>query len=313
LAGALAQDAALSGSLELHSRDLPATVALRLALSGAASVQQLTPQEIRDRFRARFPALPPLPDQPRLEQLIGDAGLDLRYDPSIRAFRHPTRSTDTTRLSSRPATNIRPAAPELVSGGREGHRLAESAAARSFLALGVDASKLDRAADALARRFATATLDVTQFLIDAMREQAAAAGLPWKMVRAADAAAPGSREAAGLTVLVQRSLAAIDTAIDDACTAAAEGTRPVLLTEVAPLARYGHLAMLAPRADLATRRRQAIWLLVPQLPGNLGAVIDGRPLPLAAPGQFFRLESDWIDTQHGIDARRGVPAAGGSS
>src|ERR1022692_168316 len=133
------------------------------------------------------------------------------------------------------------------------------------------------------------------------------------MVRAADAAAPGSREAAGLTVLVQRSLAAIDIAIDDACGAAAEGTRPVLLTEAAPLARYGHLALLAPRADLATRRRQAIWLLVPQLPGNQGAVIDGRPLPLAAPGQFFRLESDWIDTQHGTDTTRSLSAAGGSS
>lgn len=313
LAGALARDAALSGSLELHSRDLPVAVALRLALSGAASMQQLAPQEIRDRFRARFPALPLLPDLPRLEQLISDAGLDLRYDPSIRGFRHPTRSTDTTRLSSRPATIIRPAAPELVTGGREGHRLAESAAARSFLALGVDGSRLDRAADALARRFGAVVLDVTQLLVDAMRGEAAAAGLPWDMVRAADAAAPGSREAAGLTVLVQRSLAAIDAAIDDACAAAAEGTRPVLLTEVAPLARYGHLAMLAPRADLATRRRQAIWLLVPQLPGNQGAVIDGRPLPLAAPGQFFRLESDWVDSQHGMQAKHTVPAAGGPS
>lgn len=34
-----------------------------------------------------------------------------------------------------------------------------------------------------------------------------------------------------------------------------------------------------------------------RLPGNLGAVIDGRPLPLAAPGQFFRLDSDWLNGQ----------------
>jgi hypothetical protein len=55
--------------------------------------------------------------------------------------------------------------------------------------------------------------------------------------------------------------------------------------------------MLAPRADLATGRQQAIWAEVPQLPGNLGPVIDGRPLPLAAAGQFFRLDSDWLDRQ----------------
>jgi len=93
-------------------------------------------------------------------------------------------------------------------------------------------------------------------------------------------------------VLVQRSLPAIDAAIDQACTAAPDGTRPVLLTEAGPLARYGHLMMLAPRADLATRRTQAIWLAVPQLQDNQGPVIDGRALPLAAPGQFFRLDLD---------------------
>ncbi len=306
LAAALAQEAVLSGSLELHHRDLPAATALRLALNGAASIQRLTPQEIRDRVRARFPALPPLPDQPRLGDLIGQAGLDLRYDESARAFRQPTQQGDVTRLTSRAPTVIRPARPELVSGGREGHRLAESASARSFLALGVAAAKLDHAVEALVGRFGAAVLDVTQLLIDAMRAQADTAGLPWDMVRAADAAPPGSRDAAGLAVLVQRSLPAIDAAIDGACAAAAEGSRPVLLTETAPLARYNHLAVLAPRADLATRRAQAIWVLVPQLPGNDGPVIDGRPLPLAAPGQFFRLDSDWIDAQVS------TPAAGGS-
>jgi len=56
LAAATAREAVLSGSLELHHRDLPAATALSLALSGAGSgQQQLTPQEIRDRFRARFP------------------------------------------------------------------------------------------------------------------------------------------------------------------------------------------------------------------------------------------------------------------
>ena len=88
---------------------------------------------------------------------------------------------------------------------------------------------------------------MTQVLIDAMRAQAAEVGLGWDMVQAADAAPPGSRDAAGLSVLVQRSLPAVDAAIE----AARRGsrpkvTRPVLLTEIAPLARYGHLTMLQP-------------------------------------------------------------------
>ena len=80
LAAALAEQAALSGRRELHRLDLPAATALGIALTGAASIQRLTPQEIRDRFRARFPALPPLPERPRLDELIRDAGLDLLYD-----------------------------------------------------------------------------------------------------------------------------------------------------------------------------------------------------------------------------------------
>ncbi|MGH3922394.1 MAG: hypothetical protein ACRDTT_05915, partial [Pseudonocardiaceae bacterium] len=73
-----------------------------------------------------------------------------------------------------------------------------------------------------------------------------------------------------------------------------EGRRPVLLVETAPLARYGHLGTLARWTDLALRRTQAVWLLVPQLAGTRGAVVDGRPLPLATPGQFVRLDAEWL-------------------
>ena len=307
LAAATAREAVLSGSLELHHRDLAAPTALALALNGAGSTQELTPQEMRDRLRARFPALPPLPDRPRLDQLVTEAGLDLHYDEATRAYRSATRVADTTGLSSRPQTAIPAPQPELVNGGHVGHRLAESVSARSFLALGVDARKMDRATRALTAMFGAALLDITELLIEAMRAQAAEVGLPWELVRAADAAPAGSREAEGLDVLVRRSLPAVESAIDKDAAGAPDGGRPVLLTEVAPLARYGQLGILAPRADLTLPRRQAVWVVVPQLPGNQGAVIDGRPLPLAAPGQYFRLAPQWIDAQ----VR--VPVTGGSS
>ena len=88
----------------------------------------MTAHEIRDRVRARFPALPPLPDRPRLDQLLADAGLDLVYDDAERGYRWPTRAADTKGLASRQSTVTVPPGPQLVSGGRSGHRLAESAA-----------------------------------------------------------------------------------------------------------------------------------------------------------------------------------------
>jgi hypothetical protein len=158
----------------------------------------------------------------------------------------------------------------------------------------VDAIRADRAVTALVSRFGAKVIDVTQVLIDAMKAQAAEFGLDWEFVQAADAAPAGTRDAEGLSVLVQRSLPAVEAAIRTAAAAQPEGTQPVLLTDVAPLARYNHLNLLGPWADLATRRPQAIWLLVPQLAGTHGPLIDRRPLPLAAPAQFMRLDPDWI-------------------
>jgi serine/threonine protein kinase len=306
LAAELARDAVLSGSNELYHRDLSFTDALRLALSGAGGTEAVAPHEIRDRVRARFPALAPLPERPRLDHMIDEARLGLVYDEGQHGYRWPTRQADTKGLASRQATITAPAGPQLVSGGRSGHRLAESAAARSFLALGVEAGRTDRAIEALTERCGAAVVDVTQALIEAMRAQATEVGLPWDMVQAADAAPQGSRDAAGLAALVQRSLPAVDTAVEVAASSAPQGTRPVLLTELAPLARYGHLDMLSRWTDLAAPRPQAIWVLVPQLPGTQGAIIDKRPLPLAAPGQFFRLDVGWIDSKPPVTAAEGA-------
>ena len=244
LAAELARDAVLSGSNELYHRDLSITEAMRLALRGVGGTEAVAPHEVRDRVRARFPALAPLPERPRLDHMIEEARLGLVYDEGQHGYRWPTRQADTKGLASRQATITAPAGAQLVSGGRSGHRLSESAAARSFLALGVDAARIDRAIEGLAKRCSAVVVDVTQVLIEAMRAQAVEVGLPWDVVQAADAAPQGSRDAAGLTVLVQRSLPAIDTAIEVAASSAPPGTQPVLLTELAPLARYGHLDML---------------------------------------------------------------------
>ena len=197
--------------------------------------------------------------------------------------------------------------PVLGAGGRRGLRLAESVANRSFLALGVDAFRADRAVDALTSRFGAQVVDLTGTLMLAMKEQASAVGLGWDAVRAADAASPGSREAQGLAMLVRRAMPSVEALLSD--TINADRPTPVLLTEAAPLTRYEHLGVLAHWSDLTTHRRRAVWLLVPQLLVNTGPVIDGRPLPLAAPGQFMRLDNDWINAGAAVPA----PAEGARS
>ena len=294
LAAALSQHAALSGRGELHHRDLDLATALRLALAGVGGTQTLVTQEIRDRVRARFPSLPALPDRPRLDALIAEAALPLVHDDAVRAFRAPTLP-GSTGIESRLATRMAvPGAPLSLSGGQIDHRLAESVRSRSFLALGVQGFRLDRAAGRLAAGYDAVVLDVTSLLLDALRAQSDGK-ISWAEVVAADAAQPGSREQLGLSHLVGLALPMVAEAIESACLAAPRGSRPVLLTEVAPLARYDRLATLSRWTDLAAPREQAIWLLVPQLVGSDGPVVDGRPLPLGAPGQFLRLDQEWVD------------------
>jgi hypothetical protein len=295
LAARLSRRAAVSGHGELYDRQLPLATALGRALSGLGAREEVAAQEVRDRVRARFPTLPSLPERPLLDELVQAAGLPLVYDEQRRRYRAKEAPPDTTGLVTLPPSQGGATAdPEAPDGGAAGQRLRESARARSFLALGVDALRVDRALDLLAHRHQVAVVDVTRVLVEALRARAAEAGVPWELVRAADAAQPGTRDARGLAALVEQAVPAVADAVTAAETGAPDGVRPVVLTELSPLARYGHLAVLARWSDLAARRRQAIWAVVPQLINNHGPLVDGRPLPLAAPGQFVRIDADWL-------------------
>jgi serine/threonine protein kinase len=290
LGAALSRDAALAGNGSLYSRSLPLTEAVALTLSGLATAQTISAQEIRDRVRARFPALAPVPDRPRLDAVLDGAGLRLVYDDEARVYRSRDLPAHVTGLHTRISTVVSDNLTVAEVGGHVAARLRDSVRSRSFLALGVDAQHLDRAIALLASRHNATVVDVTQVLLDSMQLQATQAGLPWETVRAADAAAPGTRDAQGLAALVTRALPKIRDAIERAATSGA----PVLIAEVAPLARYGHLSTLALWTDLTAARSQPIWLLVPQLHGTTGPLIDGKPLPLGAPGQFVRVDSEWL-------------------
>ncbi|MEX2292103.1 MAG: BREX system serine/threonine kinase PglW [Mycobacteriales bacterium] len=292
---AAAVGARLSGRGEVHRADLPSAAALRLALDGLSQAEPLAAGEVRERVRARFPSLPPLPGRPQLDVLLEEAGLALVYDEARTAYRARALPTDTTGFRSRvPTRHLSPEAARLLATGELGVRLEESLRTRSFLALAVGARDLDRAQRALAQRFEARTVDVTGVLLDAVERTAASFPIAWEQVVAADAAAPGTTAAQGLAKLVADALPEVRAAVEAALAESAATGAPVVLTELGALARYGALGMLSTWTDLAARRPSAVWALLPQLGADLGAVVDGRPVPLAAPGQLLRLDSDWL-------------------
>lgn len=290
LAAALSTYAVVAGDGSLHHRDLYPDVALGLALSGLAPSEQISSQELRDRVRARFPGIAPLPDRSHgLDKLIEQAGVPLIYDEATRLYRSRQYGTVTPGLPTR--VTMRPRVATVSTRSHLDRRLAESVRARSFLAIGVPASRYEIAIQALQNRLGAIVVDITEVLVTAMRRQAVQLGLPWETVTASDAAESGSRAAAGLANLVSRTIPAVHDAI---AAQAGTGDGPVLITEAAPLSRYGQLNGLTRWSDLTAPRPAAIWLLIPQLHGTTGGLLDGKPVPLGAPGQFITLDEEWF-------------------
>lgn len=292
LAGALSVTTAVSAAGDLHHRDLSPITALQLTFGDVSTLQSLSPREIRERVQVRFPSLPLLPERPRLDELVRKAGLQLQYDDRQQAYRSMTRLGDTTGLQTRQPT-IHVGSTASAATSEITRRMEESLRTRSFLALGVAADRVDRFQRATMGVYAGEPVDITGLLLDELRSQAAAHGVPWEAVRAADAASASSRERQGLGELVKQAWGAVGAAVDRAL--ASPGSGPVVLTETGPLARYDNLSLLARWSDLGMSRPRAVWLVVPQLAAVRGSMLDGRPVPLATPTQFLSLDSEWVD------------------
>ena len=91
----------------------------------------------------------------------------------------------------------------------------------------------------------------------------------------ADAAPPGTGDRANLERLVADATAAFWPAL-------MARPEPLLLTDAAPLARYGQIALLAALLDTATPRPAARWLLVPKRAGAPAPTLDGVAIPVAS-------------------------------
>ena len=294
LAAGLSTRSAATSLGELHSRDLGQLTALTQTFGTFGSGLELRDTEMRERVRVRFPAVPELPDRTRLVDLVRESGLPLTWDSSKHVFRSGTTSSDTTGLVSRAATEHLASAP-VAARGVVGQRLADSIGRRSFVALGVDAQQLDRLVDVLEADYGARSINLTAGLLDALQDEAGRAGLSWSTVLEADAQPAHTTAARGLSLLVDRAMAVVESRVDERLTE--PGDAPVLLLDPAPLARYDLLGRLGRWTDLASGRGRAVWLLLPQLFASRGAVVDGKPLPLASPGQYVPVDGQWIGSR----------------
>lgn len=298
LAAAVAKHAGVSGRGELHNMDISATTAVTVALRGLAQNEALSPSQIRSRVTARFPQLDKVPTRPQLDALLERTGLQLTWDEATQAYRFPDpEPASATSMHTHQPTAV-PHPATATAGPVPAQRTNLIATLRrsldecGFVAVGVPIppdrpGEHERVARELADGYDGQLIDVTTALITAMRELSAQQGVSWDLVRSADAAEAGSRDARGLRAVIDRVVPQLSTQLHQAVFDREPSGKPLILTEVSPLARYGHLDVLAKLSDLAAPRRRPVWVILPQLRGQTGALVDRKPIQLGSPsGQF---------------------------
>jgi serine/threonine protein kinase len=304
LAAAASSWAALSSRQEIYPRGMEASRALRLAHGALGGVRVLSVEQVRDRVAGRYPDAEPLPDRPRLDELLTSAGLELAWDPEALEGRGgyvnllrdsvsiSSASSPPPRLPTGPGRDPRePISPEEADARQFEEKLRRSLKDGAFLVLLVPPRSYQEARRELEARFSLRVVDGDRLIIDALREAARTAGkggVDWSNVLAADAT-PGNGNWSKLMMLVKRAVPKIE---EPLCVP----DSTVLLVHPGLLARYNNLDLLERLRDRVGRPGGpgGLWLLLPgQQP-----LIDGKAVPLLSPAQRVSVPEGWIANRH---------------
>ncbi|WP_433531866.1 BREX system serine/threonine kinase PglW [Micromonospora sp. CA-263727] len=271
-------EAAVNPQGQLYPAErMPAGRALRLA-AGALVGQQLDPETVRARVRARFPRAQELPPRPTLDELLRE--IPLVWEASRGCYVPPQGTSSVT--GTRSASTVGPIL-EPDAAARARRRIAETIDRCGFLVMLTSIRRPARTRRALLDRYDLTEVDVTAIMLARLRSL----GFPWEAIVAADTGVSTDADFRSLMEIFQHEvMPAIDTML-------AETTGPVLITEAAPLARYQQLRLIQELAD-PTRPRPAARLLLIPVRRTEPVLLDGHQLPLTSPGsQSLWLPEEW--------------------
>ncbi|MFY1634590.1 BREX system serine/threonine kinase PglW [Solwaraspora sp. WMMB335] len=284
----------VNGQGQLYPVDMPAKEALRLA-AGSIAGQRLRPDEVLGRVRARFPRAQELPGRPQLDTLVSDVA-GLNWEPEQRVYAPPPLPSVFS--GTRGATVTGGFAPPLWQADEVTAKLAGAIDRRAFLAVLTPLRDLATARRELLARLALTEVNVTGILLERLR----ALGYPWQALVAADSGSATDANFRSLVDLVRHEAV-------PALRAALATDAPVLLTEAAPLARYGQVELLVELADLTRPRPAARLLLVPARKPE-PAMLDGYQLPLTSPAsQSLWISGQWLSATSGRTIHHAHPTA----
>jgi hypothetical protein len=307
LAVAASNRSALSSRKEIYPVGLEPHRSLALA-QNALFGGMLTVEEIKGRIAARYSKAAPLPDRPKLDQLIASLGLDLKWNGEAAegrgAYEMPggdlVSVLTSESMTSRWQTRISPARPTEITADVADARtleakLTHAAKNGAFLALSVNPGQVDQAYQELARRFPVEACDVDELFLSLMKAQAKQGGADWQVVLKADAAPHDSIDWKNLNVLIDRCVPAVKEALRSP-------DKTKLLMHPGLLARYDRMEILAELGGEVGRAKgiHGIWVLVPASDQNPLPTINQKAIPMITgnTSQHARITEAWLANKH---------------
>lgn len=302
LAAEASSRAALSSRGELYPRGMDAARALKLSQGAVLGQRILSPQQIAERVSGRYAESQPLPDRPKLDELLIDSGFKLDWDETARngsgAYISPLRDnisvTGGSQTLDRKTTRRGPGeigdiSPEEADARRFEERLQRSVDEGAFLALLVHPKYYERAQEELCRRFPLRLVDMEGLFLDSLSQTAAGAKVNWDLVLQTDTR-PKEGDWDRMMMLVGRSMPSIEKEL-------LSSDQTMLVVYPGLLARYDQMELLSRLSQKVGRTDgiPGLWLLIP---GDNQAMIDGKPVPLIGPGQRARIPESWLQNLH---------------
>ncbi len=311
LAAAVAPTAEASPRLELYPRDLPLDRALRISQAGAGVRREhgITPQELNNRLRARFPDLALLaggaePTYVEQEEALREARFTLEYDEKQRKFFPPAVETAASWTSTGATSMVAPPQGGRLTG-QDPHstirsKLDASVRRGGFLALTVRGTRLPGVAETIAGAYPVVHVDVNSEFLAEFHRLADEKNQVWEKVLGVDARFSASGQISkGLATYVR---AVWDRVGADLVSRAAEPRTVLFLHDAGLLARYwdeGGRDLLIKLQAAARRPADAphgLWLLSPVETRSQLPHLDGRTVEcIGGDGERTHLDSAFLD------------------
>jgi hypothetical protein len=295
--------AALSARMEIYPQGMSALRMIRLSQGMLSGIRQLTVDDIHQRIMGRYPEGEQLPDHPELDELLKQAGLELKWEPAAAdgkgaycyAYSEYTIDPTGSTLSRSTIHGEAPkeVTPEVADARIFDSKLNKTFSEGGFLVITAPLKYLNEAKKALQNRFGIKLIDFDELLIPIMRQTAEQHQIKWDVVIKADAAEKNSRDWQNLNRLVEMS-------IPDAQQAISKHEDTILLTGIGLLARYDRLNLIDDLRDqigAPDSPVEGIWILIPEDGQSKLPTIDGKAIPLLGSGQHANMPKQWIRKQ----------------